>query len=146
MASQFDASIEKSNSKDEVISFFFGGIGDARHLYRTITHIAEFEMNGSKQAPTRRYHFTIHDINKCAITRDLIILMLLEDLSRLDHYSDEALIILTTLYYTYISPMMPRYAFDQLHKTIDRALDCLKSGRQPIELIFLHNADFPRYI
>jgi hypothetical protein len=56
------------------VSFFLRGISDARHLLRTLIAISEFEKPS----------FTIVNINKCAIVRDLIVFMLLGKLSDLD--------------------------------------------------------------
>jgi hypothetical protein len=52
------------------VSFFLGGIGDARHLLRTMIGISEFEKPSKVR---KRCHFTIVDINKCAIVRDLVV-------------------------------------------------------------------------
>jgi hypothetical protein len=122
---------------------FFGGIGDARHLLRTLIGISEFEKPSKVR---KRYHFTIVDINKCAIVRDLIVFMLLDKLSDLDMSSDEALTLRNTIFFSYMSTMMPHFAFNRLHKTIDQALTCLKSGKQPLKWVYLHTSDIPLYI
>jgi Domain of unknown function (DUF4470) len=99
------------------VSFFLRGISDARHLLRTLIAISEFEKPS----------FTIVDINKCAIVRDLIVFMLVGKLSDLDMSSDEALTLRNTIFFIYMSTMMPHFMFVQLHETIDQALTCLKS-------------------
>jgi hypothetical protein len=54
--------------------------------------------------------------------------------------------ILNTIFFIYISTMMPRYAFDHLNGTIGRALAALKEGRQPLKWLFLRPDDIPAYI
>jgi len=73
-----DKDIQKLHKDDKSISFFFASIGDARDLYKTIIDIADKENSG--KAPRKEHHFTVNDINKGALTRDLVIWMLLEDL------------------------------------------------------------------
>jgi hypothetical protein len=124
------------------VSFFLGGIGDARHLLRTLIGISAFERPSKDR---KRYHFTIVDINKCAIVRDLIVFMLLDKLSDLDVSSDKALTLRNAIFFIYMSTMMPHFAFVQLHETIDQALTCLKSGKQPLKWVYLHTRDIPLY-
>lgn len=145
ISSLFDKDLIKSSTKNPNVSFFFGGIGDARHLYRTLIGIASHEKQ--PKATEKNYHFTLNDINKCALARDLINLTPLDDLSQLGNLSsDEAIEILTTVYFIFIGTMMPQAAFDLLHKTIDRALEALKTGQQLLSWVYLHQLDIKFYI
>ncbi|KAF4632283.1 hypothetical protein G7Y89_g5844 [Cudoniella acicularis] len=144
VTSLFDGDIlNESKLGLESVSFFFGGAGDARNVLQTIIDVADQE--NTKQAPHRTYHFTVNDIAKSSIARNLIIWMLLEDLSHLDMDSYEGTMILNTIFFIYMSTMMPAYAFEQLNQTIERALDALRNEEQPLKWLYLHHTDIPQY-
>jgi tetratricopeptide (TPR) repeat protein len=139
----FDKDLVKASSKEDNVSLFLGGVGDARHLYRTIIGIAEHEK---KSTTKKKYYFTIIDINKCALARDLVVMMLLDDLSNLDDMDYlEAVEHLTTVYFILIGTMMPRFAFELLHETIDRAFEAIQEGNQSLSWLYLHEADKTLY-
>ncbi|KAE8445338.1 hypothetical protein EG329_013460 [Mollisiaceae sp. DMI_Dod_QoI] len=139
-----DGIFEKYSPQSKTVSFFFGGVGDARNMYQTISVINELELSG--KLPRRRYHFTLNDIHKAALARDLIICILLDDLSKLDENSDESLMILNTIFFIFVSTMMPKYAFDHLNLIIDRAVRSLRLGHQPLGWLYLHETDIPSYL
>jgi hypothetical protein len=95
--------------------------------------------------PKKRYHLTINDINIYALARNLIVMMFLKDLADLDTPTKgcQEMSILNTLFFTYLSPLMPPYAFEKLHQTIDKTLAALESRSQPVPWLFLHEKDFP---
>jgi hypothetical protein len=125
-------------------SFLFGGVGDARHMLRTISQLAKHETD--EEIGEKLYHFTVNDINGYAIARDLVVWMLLQDLSETDSDSDEADQVLNTLLFVYLGTMMPDHAFKQLHQTIDKALTALKAGVQPLKWVYLHKEHIPEYL
>jgi hypothetical protein len=135
---------EEFESDLKRVSFFFGGVGDGRHFLQTLIRIADHEK--TKTGTKRTYNFTVNDMGKHAISRDLIIWILLDDLSRLDAGSDDASILLNTIFFIYVSAIMPSYAFEQLNQTISRVLDALTNGRQPLKWLYLHDEDFPKYV
>lgn len=137
----FDPFIERANPEGNRVSFLFGGVGDSRHTLRTIIEIAKHE--GARK---QLYHFTVNDINNYAIIRDLIIWMLIQDLSETTKDSDEATLIVNTLIFVYFGTMMPDRAFERLHQTIDEALAALKAGTQPLKWAHLYKKDFPMYL
>ena len=139
-----DGIFEQYSAKSETVSFFLGGVGDARNVLQTLSVLAELEQNS--KIPRRRYHFTMNDIHKSALARDLVTFLLLDDLSELNETSDEAWMILNTIFFVFTSTMMPEYAYTQLNSTIERALDILTSGGQPLKWLYLHKKDIPRYI
>lgn len=139
-----DEFFEKFDPDVERIAFFLGGVGDARNMLQTICVIAEKE--GNMEIPKRRYHFTANDIQKAVIARDLVIWIMLDDLSYLNMASKEALQLLNTIYFVYMSTMMPPSAFDQLNKTIAKAVNVLATGEQPLKWLYLHQKDTPLYI
>ena len=122
-----------------MVSFFFGGIGDARHLYCTLVHIAgeHSEKTGilyKLYQRYRRYHFTINDSKAPVIARDLIVCLLLEDLSTLPDENDQRRTqIQCTLFFLWSSRLMPKACFDHLQRVIDRALLSLTKNRQPLD-------------
>lgn len=137
----FDISMNMYNPSDPINSFFFGGIGDARHFYKTIHDIVDHEKSG--KTPKKKYHFTLIDINIYALARDLIVFLLLEEFSQQnDMSSEKATDIMCTIYYVYISAWMPSASFDHLQKIISAALGDLKSGKQPLVWLHIHPKDF----
>jgi hypothetical protein len=132
---------QPENNQDEPVSFFLAGAGDARNMFRTIIGILEVENSKSK-----RYHFTINDINKCALTRDLLVFMLIEELLDLQNGTDEYMEVLSTIYFIYVAVIIPQYALDKMQSTIGKALDALTFGQQPSKLIYLYERHYPEYI
>jgi hypothetical protein len=92
----------------EQVSFFLGGVGDARTMLQTVAVISEAER--LKGSPKRKYHFTVNDIAKSALARNLVVWMLLERVAAAVD-SDERQMVLNTVFFVYLSTMMPRYAF-----------------------------------
>lgn len=114
----------------EPLSFFFGGIGDARHLFATIVTIRALERDmevDSQQLAQRQYHFTINDLKAGVLARDLVILSLLSDLTEAADKDTEKLEIKTTLFLVYIAAVMPLYAYKRLQSTIRRIIAALES-------------------
>ncbi|KAF7879570.1 hypothetical protein EAF04_000765 [Stromatinia cepivora] len=130
--SLFDLTISKYEPMSNSVSFLFGGIGDARNLLRTIAGITELEKK--HHLKEKRYHLTMIDVSRNTLTRDLIIFMLLEELSGLETTSKEAEEVLTTLFFVFIAVIMPRVAFIS------------PCGMQPLSWIYLHKKDFLLYI
>lgn len=81
----------------EPLSFFFGDVGDARHLFATIITLRALERDNQLLAP-RQYHFTINDLKAGALARDLVILSLLIDLAEAPDKDTEKLEIQTVLF------------------------------------------------
>lgn len=125
-------------------SFFLGSVGDARHLLQTLIVVAKAEPKDS--ASKRTYHFTANDIHKGALARNLIIWLLLDELAFLEPDSGPALKILNTIFFTFVSAVMPDYAHHQLKNIIKRALWRLRSGLQPLDWMHVPIEDFEVYI
>lgn len=117
-------------------AFFFGGIGDARHLFATMTAILETEkkQQRSGEQTQNRYHFTIVDLKAPAIARNLVVLMLIGDLaatygSKSEQDWQQTVVLFTlTLYYTYVAHMMPTFAYDILQSRIQRLINGLEGS------------------
>jgi hypothetical protein len=125
------------------VSFFLGGVGDARAVLQTFAVISESER--LKGSPERKYHFTINDISKSALARNMVVWMLLNKLTELDE-EDEREMVLNTVFFIYLSTLMPRYAFEMLGETISNAIDTLEKGNSPLKWLFLHEKDIPSYL
>ena len=110
----------------EPLSIFFGGIGDARHLFATIITLRALERD-TQQLARRQYHFTINDLKAGALARDLVLLSLLSDLTEAADKDTEKLEIKTTLFLVYIAAVMPVYAYKRLQCSIRRVIAALES-------------------
>ena len=123
------------------ISFFFAGIGDGRHMFATLLHIAAVEKKSSSKT-TQTYHFTINDLKAAVLARDLIICMLLQDLSEL---LEEPIVarsrILCTLFFVYSSRLMPKSSFAHLQEVIERALAALDKESSPLTWFQIRSRD-----
>lgn len=111
---------DSSLENNDMIFYFFAGIGDARYFYATIIDLHE---SGKRiTAPPRKYHFIANDLNICSLTRDLIIWTLIDELSALDHDSDQGLMVLTTIFFIYRPIIMPGYVYRLLCTTMEAIL------------------------
>ena len=117
---------EMMAESSEPLSFFFGGIGDARHLFATIITLRALERD-TQQLSQRQYHFTINDLKAGVLARDLVILRLLCDLTESAEKNTEKLEIKTTLFLIYIAVVMPVYAYKRLQSSIRRVIAALES-------------------
>ncbi|KAJ6617025.1 hypothetical protein B0H10DRAFT_1914787 [Mycena sp. CBHHK59/15] len=103
------------------ISLLLGGVGDARHVYGTLVglHRAHQKL-GQSQRQALRVHITLLDIHPAALTRDICMLLLLEQLM---HTPAESSVtraeILSALFYTFAGVVMPGYCFDRLEKIMN---------------------------
>ena len=117
---------EMMAESSEPLSFFFGGIGDARHLFATLITLRELERD-TQQSSQRQYHFTINDLKAGALARDLVILRLLCDLTESADNNTEKLEIKTTLFLIYMAAVMPVYAYKRLQSSVRRVIAALES-------------------
>ncbi|KAF7947547.1 hypothetical protein EAE96_008633 [Botrytis aclada] len=97
-------------------------------------------------APPRKYHFVANDINKCVLTRDLIIWKLLDNLSILSHDSNDGIMVLATIFFIYEANIMPNYIHEYLHETMEKIIVKLQEGNCSLEWVSLHALDTSKYI
>lgn len=131
--SQFSKALASASS--ESCSFLFGGIGDARHFYATLIHIADFEQT-SEPDSTRKYHFAINDIMAPTLAKDIIIFYMLQELKTSEQDIDESL-TLAAIFYIFCSQIMPPFAYNHLQTTIEAIIKALDSGRSVLEWLSL---------
>lgn len=115
------------------ISFLFAGIGDARNLHRTILSIAMQDLSKSDIKDSGKcFHFTVNDHKPAVIARDILILLMLDELAK--YIGDEvkgqdemmSSGVLPCLYYTYLAPIMPKLFYDILQCNIRKAIRVLE--------------------
>jgi hypothetical protein len=112
-------------------------------MLQTVAVISEAEK--LKGSPKRKYHFTVNDIAKSALARNLVVWMLLEIVAATAE-ADERQRVLNTVFFVYLSTMMPSYAFEILEETISKAIEALEKGESPLKWLFLHKKDIPSYL
>ncbi|KAJ7467818.1 hypothetical protein B0H11DRAFT_1814028 [Mycena galericulata] len=115
-----------SKARLSELSFFFGGVGDARNAYATLIggHRAYKTLPKDKRS-AMRMHLTLLDIHPSALARDLVVLMLLNDCMAPNVAPDALAEIKATLMYTYAGGLMPPYAYACQQKTIKSLLERL---------------------
>jgi hypothetical protein len=123
-----------SASPRQRLSFLFGGIGDARNLFQTIIEVAAHERDSKRKETYKDYHFTIVDIKSVTIARNLVILMLLDELSKLVHDTARAKSskILLCIFYTHLSLIMPNSLLEVLQRKIGEARTAPEKGTLPL--------------
>ncbi|KAI0357691.1 hypothetical protein OH77DRAFT_1435494 [Trametes cingulata] len=96
------------------VNFLFGGVGDGRHTFATISglHDAYRRLPADKQRIFHT-HLTMLDIHDGTIARDLCMLMLLDQLVNAPEAALRAEII-ATLMYVFVAPVTPSYCYDRL--------------------------------
>ena len=123
--SMFDESLLQTGRQK--IALLFAGIGDARNLYNTLLTAAE---DPPLESHNKSFHFTIVDIKSAAVARDLVTLLMFNELA--DHLwrdAKEAGRMSICLYYTFIAPTMPNAVYDTLQSKIQEAIDALEGRR-----------------
>ena len=127
----FDHLLISNTSASETITYFFGGIGDARHLFQTIRMIWAIESESvnkgrvlDQRAEMKKcnYHFTVNDINGCALARHLLVLLLLEEIAdavgnTAPDQVNKPPVALVTLFFLYAGYVMPAQNYECLQQT-----------------------------
>jgi hypothetical protein len=117
-----------------------GDCSDCRHVLETLIEIVDQEKN--KKLSPKRYHFTTNDIHNSIVARNLVVWALLEELSTLEQGTDDAIVLLTTIFFVFVGNMMPKHSSNKLHQVINRLRNLLTDGNQRIEWVYLHEKDF----
>lgn len=102
------------------LSFFYGGVGDARNVLATIYAL-------SLASPTQQYHITMCDHKPAIFARDLIVFELL---SQIGHTSNDLPPYdnLDALCYIYAAEVMPKVSFQILQNTISQVISQLEGA------------------
>ena len=135
----FDHLLISNTSASETINYFPGGIGDARQLFQTIRMIWAIESESinkgrvlDRWAEMKKcnYHFTVNDINGCALARHLLVLLLLEEIAdavgtTAPDQVKKPPVALVTLFFLYAGYAMSAPNYEYLQQTTSRALHVL---------------------
>jgi hypothetical protein len=122
----------------------FGGMGDCRNVFSTLTHIFNDRVQGKVKGQS--FHLTLVDIKPAVIARDLVILLLLDDLSKV---RSKTSLLIPCLYYPYLSPIMPSRPAALLQERIQRTIDILKDKQPPpayFDIPHLHGPEVLRVL
>lgn len=123
---------------------FLGGIGDARHFYAqlAILGVTERMVMHSTSPLKRKYRFSLNDRNHEAIARNLVLLVLLDELACLTEISQaERTEIYTTIYYLFAGVIIPRYASDRFIHTVDSIVGRLRNNEPILPWLQIHDSD-----
>jgi hypothetical protein len=99
-------------------------------VHNTFMHIFEDRLKGKTK--DQFFHFTLVDIMPAVIARDLVVFLLLDDLSKATRTSrSKPSTLLACLYYTYLSPIMSSPLAAILQARIQRVIDILEDKQPP---------------
>ncbi|KAI3391944.1 hypothetical protein diail_6590 [Diaporthe ilicicola] len=123
----FDARMATNSDRNSSLSFLFCGIGDARHLWLTLT---QFMVQSDQGGETpKELHFTLVDLKPAALARILILLTLLSRLPPLENLSSPALQEATwAIVYLYIGHVVPPFAQEALSRTVSELIRGLEKN------------------
>lgn len=130
---------------DRNLSIFLGCLGDARHFYAQIAILGATErmiMHTTTSPLKRKYQFTLSDSNCTAIARNLVLLVLLDELACLtDIPQAERTEIYTTVYYLFAGVIIPCYALDRLLQTVDSIVGRLRNSEPVLPWLQIHDSE-----
>jgi hypothetical protein len=133
----FDADLDANTPRDKGISLLFAGIGDARNMYATLVMIAESES----RAPSKRtFRITVNDIKPHVIARNLVIWLLLDELTKNE---DSSLEIINAVFFIFCTAIMPAGAYGWLQSTISKAIRALETGTGMPSWVKVPSSDHP---
>ncbi|KAI0144631.1 hypothetical protein GGR57DRAFT_322856 [Xylariaceae sp. FL1272] len=128
--SLFTPELSKSCANDTVWSFMMCGVGDARHVFRTIAscHGAMTKTGAASQ----NIYFTILDHKPAVLARVLIFLYLLEEASNPDTDAQEATLALLTVSYLFCAQLIPSWVEAKFQDAAENVQSKLSEGQNPV--------------
>lgn len=142
--SQFDEALAKSTAR--TLAFLLGGVGDARHLYATIAHIAKWEKT-SNLSPLKAYHFTIIDAQPTVLVRNILILFLIHEVSEMHESNASGRIeTLAAIYFLYCAHLVPPSVYDRLQATIKYIISVIQSPSGIFAWLYLREQDKDAFV
>ncbi|KAK0437373.1 hypothetical protein EV421DRAFT_1828683 [Armillaria borealis] len=113
-----------SLSKISKLAFFFGGCGDARHVFGTLISLHKsFTQLGKNKKKHFRVHLTLLDIHPTTLARDLVLFVLMDDLIASRNSEEDEAEIKATLFYTYFGILMPSYCHHRFQSVVKRLIN-----------------------
>ena len=117
-------------------------------MHATFVLIFRDRMQGKLKG--RSFHFTLVDIKPAVTARDLVVFLLLDDLSKIARTStSKRFLLLSCLYYTYLSPFMPGRLAAILQARIQRVIDILEDKQPPpgyLDIPHIHRPEVLRVL
>ncbi|KAK7681418.1 hypothetical protein QCA50_015510 [Cerrena zonata] len=112
------------------LALLFGGVGDGRHAYGSIIGLHKTYLSlGKRQKSSFRVHLTLLDIQPTALARDLVILLLLNQLTDKPITELQRAEIMATAVYTFAGVLMPYYCYNRFQKVVQDLLQTLRDGK-----------------
>ncbi|KAF2669621.1 hypothetical protein BT63DRAFT_479414 [Microthyrium microscopicum] len=119
----------QTSKTDKIYAVFLGGIGDARHLYETLGHLA---ASSEIKTIEQNFHFTVNDISPEILARDMIFWLLLDELSlfELSSKSKEKVLRREVLQFSmtalYVAQIVPAWVDMELDRILEKAISVLE--------------------
>lgn len=117
-------------------------------MHATFLLILRDRMEGKLK--DQSFHFTLVDIKPAVIARDIVIFLLLDDLSKVIRTSGpKRSLLLACLYYTYLSSIMPGRLATLLQARIQLAIDILEDKKPPpayLDIPHIHRPEVLRVL
>ncbi|EFA81570.1 hypothetical protein PPL_05561 [Heterostelium album PN500] len=140
-----DEKMQLTLKKNPKLAFFYGGIGDGRHVLLTLADINRQLLQDSASAKAK-IHITINDLNPTSLARNLIIYMIFYDMGKStlkEVYSNAELgEDASLLYFMYFGVAMPACLHARLVKRIGSILDLGNAGKLP-QWIYISKSSWP---
>ncbi|KAK0441234.1 uncharacterized protein EV420DRAFT_1769052 [Desarmillaria tabescens] len=125
-------------SRISKLAFFFGGCGDARHVFGTLISLHKsFTQLGKNKKKHFRSHLTFLDIHPTTLACDLVLFMFMDDLIASRNSEEEEAEIKATLFYTYFGVLMPSYCHHRFQCVVKRLINGLQAT-PPIIPAWIH--------
>ncbi|KAI1269157.1 hypothetical protein F5Y18DRAFT_178241 [Xylariaceae sp. FL1019] len=123
--------LSKSCANDSVWSFMLCGVGDARHVFKTIASChSTWKKTG---ATSQEVYFTILDHKPAVLARVLIFFHLLEEASNPDLNPHEANLTLLTVSYLFCAQLIPSWAQAKFCDAAEKVESKLDLGQSPVD-------------
>jgi hypothetical protein len=115
-----DALLARSKKGPLDLSFFYGGVGDARHFLQQLYHIHDYHKKAQRKEGDR-FFFTLQDLKSHALAKNLLVFKLLMDVTTADTEKEQAL-RLATVWYVFAGDIMPPYIYERLREALQSLL------------------------
>lgn len=126
--SLYDRSLAAQSDRNTSLSLLFCGIGDARHLWKTLeSTVFQDEDRGNTHVP-KELHFTLIDLKPASLARILIVLRLLSQLPNEGHDDPAGEDITWVIAYIYVGHVVPPFVHDCLRRTISDLIGVLETN------------------
>ncbi|THU91070.1 hypothetical protein K435DRAFT_968380 [Dendrothele bispora CBS 962.96] len=110
------------------LAFMFAGVGDARHVYGSIIGLHQaYNKLSERERDDLHVHLTLLDIHPTVLVRDLLILVLLDELVTREKSEMELEEIKATIFYTFAAPIMPPACYKRFKDTTRYLLKILQT-------------------